>query len=219
MNHILLIEDNLSLALNIKNYLTSEGFTVTHVIKLEHVPSNLTDYSLILLDWMLPDGQGIDLLKKIRSGFPAIPIIFLTAKANLVDKVLGLESGANDYITKPFEPRELLTRIRVQLRYKTSISASKQMLEFSNLIIEVSSRKVMVSNSLVEMTKKEFELLHLLASSPGNVFTREELLNKIWGFENFPTTRTVDTHILQLRQKIGENYFETVRGVGYCFKI
>lgn len=229
MNQILLIEDNSTLALNIKNFLELEGFKLTVISLTKDLPSNFSSYNLILLDWMLPDGNGLDLLKKIRSVSLKLPVIFLTSKSDLVDKILGLEMGANDYITKPFEPRELLSRIRVQLRNNENIinnesvensknNSLSTILDFQKLKIEVDFRKVYLEGKMIELTKKEFDLLLLLAYSPGKIFTRDELLNKVWGFEHFPTTRTVDTHILQLRQKLGEDFFETIRGVGYTFK-
>jgi Response regulators consisting of a CheY-like receiver domain and a winged-helix DNA-binding domain len=168
---------------------------------------------------MLPDGQGIDFLKEMRGEHPQMPIIMLTAKTELIDKVLGLESGANDYITKPFEPRELIARIRVQLRENKGTSEKEvKVIEVHSLKIDLEKRDVIFGDKPLELTKMEYDLLRLLAESPGRVFSREEILNKVWGFENYPSTRTVDTHVLQLRQKISEDMIETMRGIGYRLK-
>jgi DNA-binding response OmpR family regulator len=178
---------------------------------------------LIVLDWMLPDGQGIDFLKQVKSSEKAqLPIILLTAKSDLIDKVLGLESGANDYVTKPFEPRELLARIRVRLREtkgagKATI-APQEKLQMGEIVMDLIRHEVTFKGVLVELTKMEFELLKLFIESPGRAYSREEILNKVWGYEHFPTTRTVDTHILQIRQKFYDGLIETIRGIGYRLK-
>jgi DNA-binding response OmpR family regulator len=212
MNRILIVEDNASLAKSLSEYLSGEGFDITVAHRLEEVDSLQLNFHLIILDWMLPDGQGLDWLQSLRKRSVGIPVIFLTAKADLVDKVLGLESGANDYVVKPFEPRELLARIRTQLRSKTSESET---ISLGKLAIHLKTREVIFQSQPIETTRKEFDLLVLLAKNPKKVFSREELLNQVWGFENFPTTRTVDTHVLQLRQKLSEDLIQTVRGIGY----
>jgi DNA-binding response OmpR family regulator len=145
-------------------------------------------------------------------------VILLTARADLVDRVLGLESGANDYVTKPFEPRELLARVRVQLRSRRGHTVNREASVHAGVRLDPEKREVTFRQSQVELTRMEFELLRLLISSPGKVFSREELLDRVWGYENFQATRTVDTHILQLRQKLDDGLFETIRGVGYRMK-
>lgn len=212
MNRILIIEDDVTLASGLSSYFRAEGFDVHLVHQLKEAAMLKMDFSLIILDWMLPDGQGIDFLKSLREQNQHIPVLFLTAKSDLVDKVVGLESGANDYLTKPFELRELLARVRVLLRKQVNES---KIIIFQNIKLDHLTREVSVENRTVETTKKEFDLLALLMSSPAKVFSREELLNKVWGFENYPTTRTVDTHVLQLRQKISDDLIQTVRGIGY----
>lgn len=209
---MLVIEDNSSLAKSIKDYFTNEGFEVTCAYSLKEANSFKNDFAVIILDWMLPDGQGIDFLRELRKKSLWTPVIFLTAKADLIDKVLGLESGANDYVSKPFEPRELLARVRTQLRSSTS---PQSLLEGGGLSLNLKTREAFFHKQKIEMTKKEFDLLAMLLKNPHQVFSREELLNQVWGFENFPTTRTVDTHILQLRQKLSEELIQTVRGIGY----
>lgn len=212
MNRILIVEDNSSLAKSLKDYFSNEGFEVTVVHQLGEANQVKLNFNIIILDWMLPDGQGIDFLRSLRKKTNWTPVIFLTAKSDLVDKVLGLESGANDYVVKPFEPRELLARVRSHLR---NTIEEVEILEGGELIVHLKSREVTFRGSKIETTKKEFDLLVLLMKSPNQVFSREELLNKVWGFENFPTTRTVDTHVLQLRQKLSDEIIQAVRGIGY----
>ena len=212
MSRILMVEDNASLAKSVSDYLITENFQVTLTANLFEAQKLKQNFDLIILDWMLPDGQGIDFLRTLRKNQIWTPVIFLTAKADLIDKVLGLESGANDYMTKPFEPRELLARIRSHLRRPESKS---DLITGRNLILDLNAREVKFNNVKIETTKKEFDLLALLLTNPNKVFSREELLNKIWGFDNYPTTRTVDTHVLQLRQKFSETLIQTVRGIGY----
>tara|TARA_B100001971_G_scaffold37960_1_gene33008 strand:+ start:53227 stop:53883 length:657 start_codon:yes stop_codon:yes gene_type:complete len=211
MIKILLIEDDESLGKNLKQSLELEQFNVSWAKSLKEAqeyPAN--DFSLILLDWMLPDGQGIDYLKTKTT----TPIIMLTARTDLLDKVLGLESGASDYITKPFEIRELIARIRVQTRKEVNNELTK--IEINNLKIDAIKREIFLGDENIPLTKMEFDLLYLLASQKDQIFSREKLLDKVWGYENYPTTRTVDTHVLQLRQKLGQDIIKTIRGIGYC---
>lgn len=224
MNKILLVEDDKQLGTILNQFLQKENFEVTWVTTLNEARIKLDSGkpNLVLLDWMLPDGQGIDFLKDVRSEKNYIPFIMLTARSELLDKVVGLEAGADDYLTKPFEPRELVARIRVQLRKEEQIDNElnkehNQKIQRKNILIDLFSREVFLEAQLIHLTKMEFDLLVLLAENPGRPYTREELLNKVWGFEFTPTTRTVDTHVLQLRQKFGDEIIETVRGVGYRF--
>ncbi len=216
-NKLLLIEDDESLGESLRDFLKGEGFNVDWQKNLTDAHTYLTSQNvdLIVLDWMLPDGQGIDYLKSPKRK-AEIPVIMLTARSELVDKIIGLESGASDYLTKPFEPRELVARIRVQLRKQDS-SLEEEILSRGKLEINTLTREVFFKSELIYLTKMEYELLKLLAENPGRPFTRDELLNKVWGFEFTPSTRTVDTHVLQLRQKLDESLIDTVRGVGYRF--
>jgi len=215
---ILLVEDDKSLGPALAQSLKSEGYDVTLCETLTLAKeSKFSEYSLILLDWMLPDGQGIDLLKIVNN---QAPVIMLTARTDLIDKVLGLESGASDFITKPFEPRELISRIRVQLRTPTIQSLAMDIdEEFTSkgLTIKITERKVFFNDNELTFTKMEFDLLFLLSKNPKQIFSREKLLDEVWGYNNFPTTRTVDTHVLQIRQKTANDLIETVRGIGYRF--
>jgi DNA-binding response OmpR family regulator len=219
MPNLLLIEDDENLGESLKSYLTKEGFDVTLAKTLAAAnEKDANDFEIIVMDWMLPDGQGIDYLRELRAQKSMKPVIMLTARNELVDKVLGLETGANDYLTKPFEPRELVARIRVQLRMpQATEEESNQAIEIGALIIDKHSREVEFDGAAVTLTKMEYDLLVLLAENPGRAFPRDEILNKVWGFENYPTTRTVDTHVLQLRQKLRDAMIETVRGIGYKF--
>lgn len=220
--NILIVEDDQNLGLSLKDLLDKEGYLVNLAKNISEAREKNDDkVQCIVLDWMLPDGQGVDLLKEIREGGNNVPVIMLTARTDLIDKVVGLESGANDYLTKPFEVRELLARIRVQLRVISNEKKStleKKIISVSGIDIDEDARKVFFKEKEVELTKMEYELLCLLTSAPDRAFSRDEILNKVWGYENFPSTRTVDTHVLQLRQKFYDELIETVRGVGYRLK-
>jgi len=230
MSKILIIEDHENISRPLKTCIESEGHHVdiTDGIKKAKEWMNNNKPDLIILDWMLGDGQGIDFLTDIRKQNIKVPVIFLTARVDLIDKVLGLEMGANDYMTKPFESRELMARIRVQLREnqgsKTDCilslkqDASIPVLKVGLLSIDRLQYKVSFKDVPIELVKKEYDLLILFAENPDKVFSRDEILNKVWGYDVYPTTRTVDTHVMLLRQKIHSELIETVRSVGYRFK-
>ena len=223
MDKILIVEDDQSLGTSLQQYLSDENFDITWAKSIAEAREHaIDDFKLLILDWMLPDGQGIDFLKELRGEGKKQPVIMLTARTDLIDKVIGLESGASDYITKPFEPRELVARVRVQIRDKveslSDATKTDEILNLRNLVIDSIQRIVTVDEKQLDFTKMEFDFLKLLAESPNRAFSREEILNKVWGYENYPTTRTVDTHVLQIRQKIGEEWIETVRGIGYRLK-
>ena len=218
MAHVLIIEDHQNISLSLKDLILKEGHQVSIAENLSRGQEQIkTKPDLIILDWMLPDGQGLDFLIELRKQGITTPVIFLTARAEIVDKVLGLEMGANDYLTKPFEPRELIARVRVQLRTKASEQTGT--LTVGALVIDRIRHKVNFKGKAIELVKKEFDLLVLLAESPEKVFSRDEILNKVWGYDVYPTTRTVDTHIMLLRQKITDDLIETVRSVGYRLKV
>lgn len=220
MDKIMIVEDDENLGASLTKYIRSEGYEVNLCANLAVARESLKpDIGLIVLDWMLPDGQGIDFLRELRAQKTNIPIIMLTARTDLIDKVIGLESGADDYITKPFEPRELVARLRVQLRSKNSQQRSQdegpESIVLGELTIDLNQREVSYQGQKKEFTKMEFDFLKLMAESPNRAFSREEILNKVWGYENYPSTRTVDTHVLQIRQKLKDELIETVRGIGY----
>jgi len=221
MEKVLIVEDDLSLGDSLNDFLKKENFDVSWTKSLAETRTFLEEnkVDIIILDWMLPDGQGLDFLKSWMNHKNYVPVIMLTARTDLLDKVIGLESGASDYMTKPFQPRELVARLRVQLRAKSSeeIDVKAEKIELRDLVIDPETREVLFEGNEVYMTKMEYELLKTLAQNPGRPYTRDELLNTVWGFEFTPSTRTVDTHVLQLRQKLDEKMIETVRGVGYRF--
>ena len=178
---------------------------------------------LIVLDLMLPGMDGFEVCRALKgeNETRAIPVIMLTAKGEEIDKVVGFELGADDYLTKPFSPRELLLRAKAVLRrtQKSDGGEEVQQIRFGELLLDLSRHKVWLSGTEVELTAIEFKLLRYLLETKGRVQTRDTLLDKVWGYDAFVTTRTVDTHVKRLREKLGkfENYIETVRGIGYRF--
>lgn len=180
---------------------------------------------LFVLDIMLPGIDGLEICRRVKQNpeLSRIPVIMLTAKSDEFDKVLGLEIGADDYITKPFSIREFIARVKVVFRRQSDISdTSSEVIQVGKISIDFSRHEVYKENQLIEMTFKEFELLKLLILNKGKVMSREMLLEKVWGFDYYGETRTVDVHIRYLRQKIEDDdnnpvYIETVRGVGYRF--
>ncbi len=218
MTKILVVEDESSLAQSLLLLLQKEAYSTLLAIDLAQARQLIQEQvDLVILDWSLPDGQGIDLLRQWRDAGIQIPVIFLTARTELIDRVLGLEMGANDYVTKPFETRELLARIKVQLRQITPGQRKADKLERAGISLDPLSREVFFKNEAQKLTHMEFSLLKFFFENPNKVFTREELLVKVWGYDSYPTTRTVDNHIVLLRQKFGAELFETVRKVGYRF--
>ena len=178
----------------------------------------------ILLDIMLPDEDGLEILKKIRSipDTRKVPIMMITAKTTELDKVKGLDLGADDYITKPFSVRELLARVKAVLRRFSISEPESNILIFGNLTADFDKREILVNDKKLDLTLKEFELLEILIRNKGKILTRDTLLDKIWGYEYIGETRTVDVHIRYLRKKIelddkNPKLIETIRGVGYRF--
>ena len=222
---ILIIEDEPDIRRNLEYNLGREGFKASSVGSLDEANEKLKSkkFDLILLDLMLPDGSGLDLCKKIKSNSEteATPIIILTAKDDEVDKVVGFELGADDYVTKPFSVRELILRVKAIL--KRSDTKTKEVVEverqFGDLKIDVNSHEVHVDSQLIELTALEFRLLKELVDKRGRVQSRDQLLSEVWGYNAEVTTRTVDTHIKRLREKLGSmgKYVQTIRGVGYKF--
>lgn len=213
------IADLISLYLNKEGYDTKEAYTGTKAVDMF---SAFTP-NLVLLDIMLPEIDGYEVCREIRR-VSKVPIIMLTAKGETFDKVLGLELGADDYIVKPFEPKELVARVKAVLRRyepKDSSTVSKQVV-VPNMSINFSTYTVIYHEKILELPPKEFELLYFLASHPNQVFTREQLLDKIWGYEFVGDTRTVDVHVKRLREKmIYEDAWglKTIWGVGYKFEV
>lgn len=214
MKRILLVEDEVGIAEPLTRLLSQEGFQVAWADRLSAARREAaTPTDLVILDWTLPDGQGIDLLREWRSAGRTTPVVFLTARHELIDKVLGFEFGADDYVTKPFEPRELLARIKARLR--PPVPGTPKVLAHAGIVMNDDAHVVTYEGKTIDLARMEYALLKLLLQNVGRVFSRDEILNQVWGFEAFPTTRTVDTHVLQLRQKFASELIETVRGVGY----
>ena len=221
MPHILCIDDELNILELLTYNLEATGYTVTTAATAKDGLLIATNDppALIILDLMLPDMDGIELCKRLKaeSITSSIPIIMLTAKDSEKDKVLGLELGADDYMTKPFSVRELVARVKALLRRCASPMDADGILRIGPLNIDVDNYEAFHNGNKLTLTLKEFGLLTSLATSPGKVLTRDFLLDHLWGYEFYGETRTVDVHIRHLRQKLGDdaNMIETVRGVGY----
>lgn len=169
---------------------------------------------VLVLDIMLPDASGLDMIKEIRRRYRALPVIFLTARKADIDMILGLELGADDYVTKPFNPRALIARIKAVSR---RVKPSSDSVKVGHAIIDMKSYSISRDGIKEELTRREFELLRVLIENPGRVFTRDELLDKVWGIDFSGDFRTVDVHVSKLRDKVGDEYIRTVRGVGYKY--
>ena len=220
MKKILLIEDEPQIARFVQLELTHEGYDVSiaHDGRDGLEVFKAHPFDLVLLDIMLPSLNGIEVLRRIRQQ-SSIPVIMLTARDSVMDKVSGLDSGADDYITKPFSIEELLARIRSMLRKQVIQNST---LTFKSLVLDVNQYVCHVNNSPVELTKKEFDLLHMLLKNKNQVLSREILLEKIWGYEFDGSTNAIDVYVRYLRAKIedpfNEKFIHTVRGVGYIIK-
>lgn len=232
MDTVLVIEDSAPLQRTLKRLFESDGLEV-HIaadgqLGLDRFRSHLP--AVVVLDLTLPRVPGKELCRMFKAHAASVPIVVLSANAEVEDKVLLLELGADDYVTKPFSPKELLARVRRAMRRAESpdISApanktsAPEILKLGNLAVDFRSMTAARGSELITFTAQEFKLLKFFAASPGRVISREELLNSVWGYEHYPTTRTVDNHILRLRQKIERDpanpeHFITMHGVGYKF--
>ncbi|WP_199563515.1 response regulator transcription factor [Oceanispirochaeta sp. M1] len=227
---VLIVEDDREIAAVVSMNLEDLGLQTEQVVdgKTGLRMALEGEYDLIILDIMLPLLDGISVCKSIREQNPVIPIMMLTARADEIDRILGLELGADDYMTKPFSVRELRARVKALLRRSRVLSpdvsreSKDTLIEIGSLSIDTIMRKVLLNNEVVELTVKEFELLGLFARNPGRAFSRSELLKKIWGYQFEGYEHTVNTHINRLRNKIEEDpahprYLKTVWGVGYRF--
>jgi DNA-binding response OmpR family regulator len=219
---ILVVDDDANICDLIEIYLNKEGYKVfkAHNGKEALKIFNEKQIDLVLLDIMMPEMDGYEVLKEIRKS-SQISVLMLSAKGETFDKVLGLELGADDYIVKPFEPKELVARIRAVLRrYKPQ--AQKKTLEYTDLVIDADSYIVNYKGKDIEMPPKEFELLYFLASNPNKVFTRDQLLYEVWGYDYPGDSRTVDVHVKRIREKLSDQnewQIKTVWGVGYKFEV
>ena len=222
---LLLAEDELELSRALTAILRHSGYEVDAVhdglSALDHLQHQAFDAAV--LDIMMPGMDGIEVLRRVRQGGIRLPIIMLTAKSEVFDKIHGLEMGADDYIVKPFEMKELLARINAVLRRTEIPDDTKKKLTFDKLVINLDSYELIVDGKKIDTPPKELELLYHLASTPNRVYTRNQLLDEVWGFDYFGDSRTVDVHIKRLREKI-ENVsdqwdLKTVWGVGYKFEL
>ncbi|WP_440895062.1 response regulator transcription factor [Amphibacillus sp. Q70] len=217
---ILIVEDEKKLARALQLELEYEDYQVTLVHDGREALTLINEhtYDLILLDIMLPSLSGMEVLRRIRKDEIQIPVILLTARDATYDKVSGLDLGANDYITKPFEIEELLARIRAQLRNIQRQKTKHSAIEIDQLIIDEAQHQVTWKNQIVELTKREFDLLIYLAKNVNHVLSRDQLLSRVWGFDYAGETNVVDVYIRYLRQKIDYQLIETVRGIGYIIR-
>jgi two-component system, OmpR family, phosphate regulon response regulator OmpR len=224
---VLLIDDDVRLCDLLKTYLSGHGFDVTVANTVKDGIRNLRneDYDLVLLDIMLPDGDGLEVCKKIRNDSP-VPVIMLTARGADEDKIIGLELGADDYLAKPFNPRELVARIKAVLRRKGGSpdwSGNLKAIEYGEFYLNPQNQKLVIKGKTVELTTAEFRLLRVLASNPGKVFTRERLMDLVSGRDFDGIDRSIDVHISRLRTKIepdpkSPRWIKTVWGTGYRFQ-
>jgi len=221
MNELIaVIDDEPDILELVSLHLNRAGFRVEGFLNAESFFKFLSSKTpdLIILDLMLPDSDGIEICKYLKSNqdFRAIPIIMLTARATETDKVLGLELGADDYVTKPFSPRELVARVKAVLRRKTQ-DTSKKIKIGDILLIDLNKYEVFVEDKKIDLTPTEFRILKVLASKKGWVFTRNQILDHLWGHDKAVLDRTIDVHIKNLREKLGKakKYIKSVRGIGY----
>ena len=224
MKRIFLVEDEPGLVLTLTDRLTREGYTVEHAADgesgLERAAGEAFD--LILLDVMLPRLGGFDVLRELRKRHVDTPVIMLTARGQVVDKVAGLKLGADDYVTKPFEMVELLARIEAKLRRAPVTPHPTEGYQFGGIRIDFRRAEITKDDGPLELSAREFQLLKYFVEHRGATVTREELLNEVWGYNSMPSTRTVDVHVAWLRQKIEPNprhpqFILTVHGIGYKF--
>jgi len=224
MAKILIVEDEDSILMALEDDLSLEGYTVTGERNGARALEKAREggFDLIILDLMLPGLDGLEVCKRLRAEENSTPILMLTAKSQEIDKVLGLELGADDYVTKPFSPRELQARVKALLRRRRPENPSVERASFGDVDIDFKGYSVTKSGEPVELTVREFELLRLLVSHPDEVLRRDTILNEVWGDEWDVFPRTIDTHVVHLRQKLEEDpgdprYIVNVRGVGYKF--
>jgi len=223
---VVIIEDERDIVELVRYNFRKEGFEVESFSRgrdgLEFLRRNAAD--LVLLDILLPDEDGFEICKRLRADerLKALPVIFLTAKSEEMDRVLGLEIGADDYVVKPFSPRELVARVKAVLRRQERVAEKREVVESGALRLDTRTQEVTVRGRPVELSALEFKLLYFLASHPRHVFDRDRLLDEVWGRDRFVTPRTVDVHLRRLREKIEQlpnrpQFLQTVRGSGYRF--
>ena len=216
MTQILIVEDEARIAQFVEKGLKAAGFAtvVAGTAALGYDLATTGEVDLIVLDIGLPDDDGFSLLEKIRGSGITVPVIILTARNSVTDTVAGLESGADDYMAKPFRFEELLARIRLRLR-STSTTDSVSIVTHNGVSLDLRSRMVTVSGKAIELSSREITLLETFLSNPNQVLSREQLLSKVWGYDFDPGSNVVDVYVRYLRSKLGSQIIETVRGAGY----
>jgi two-component system OmpR family response regulator len=217
MPKVLIVEDDEDIRDILKTYLRLEDFEIFEagtLSQMRNVLNKESNIDIILLDLMLPDGDAVNELPKVRALNKDIGIIIISAKNTDGEKILGIESGADDYITKPFNPREVTARVRALLK---RLKKTENKMVFGPLEIYSNNYLVTYNRKNIELTSKEFEILDLLARNSEKVYTREEIIDKIWFGDEFITDRVIDVHISMIRSKIGKNWIKTIRNVGYKF--
>ena len=221
---ILIVEDEPAMVAGLRDNFEYEGYEVISaedgVSGLERALNDNPD--LVVLDVMMPRMSGLDVCKQLKAKKPSVPIIMLTARGQEIDKVVGLELGADDYVTKPFSVRELMARVKAVLRRVSAPAAAPDVYRFSDVEVNIRSNEVKRDGHVVDLSAKEFALLAYFIAHPVETLSRDRLLDAVWGYENYPNTRTVDTHIVHLRQKLEPNpeeprFILTVHGSGYKF--
>lgn len=220
---VLVVDDDRHINELIDMYLKSSGYDTKQCFNGNDACNiiNEQNIGLVILDIMIPGKDGMEVLKYIRKT-SNIPVIMLTAKGEVFDKVLALELGADDYVVKPFDPKELMARVKAVSRRYTATTTNEDLLKFNGLTIDIGAYEVIYKENNVKLAPKELELLHFMASNPNKVFTREQLMYEVWGYDYPGDSRTVDVHIKRLREKIkgGEGWeVQTVWGVGYKFEV
>ncbi len=224
MKQIYIVEDEKDIVDLLRYNLEKEGYRVLSSLDgaeaIKRIPEKSPD--LVLLDLMLPGADGLSVCRALKSDpkTARIPVVMLTAKSEESDKIVGLELGADDYVTKPFSVKELLARVKAVLRRFEKSGEGSPVQRFKDLSLDRASHVVTLKGKTLELTAKEFELLDYLLTNPGRVLSRDVLLNNVWGYDYFGTTRTVDVHVRRLREKLGPyaDHLQTVKGYGYQFK-
>ncbi|MCC5614045.1 response regulator transcription factor [Nostoc sp. CHAB 5836] len=222
MLKILIAEDELQIAKFIEKGLRSQGFTTTVVADGLHVldVAQSGSFDLLILDLGLPGKDGFQVLEELRGQGENIPVIILSARSDLHDKVNGLEGGADDYVTKPFRFEELLARVRVRLRSAKPVGDTENfILNVGNVVLNLRTRQVKVGHRPVELSAREFTMAEMFCRHPGQVISREQLLDSVWGYDYNPGSNIVDVYVGYLRKKLGNKVIETVRGMGYRLRI
>jgi two-component system alkaline phosphatase synthesis response regulator PhoP len=226
MTKVLIVEDDRSILLGLEKNLRFEGFDVVTATDGEEGLRLAFDAQpdLIVLDLMLPKLNGFEICRSVRKRDPAVAILLLTAKTMEADKVTGLDLGADDYVTKPFSVKELMARVRALVRKKTALEGAAETFRFGTVEVDFVGRTVRIDGNLIETSKKEFELLGLFIKNRGRVLARDQILNKVWGYDYYGTPRTIDNFVQKLREKIEKDaanpeFLKTMRGVGYLFDV